>query len=278
MLATYLGLNIVSFRVSLISLVTLLSFVPAAYAVSGDTEGAYEIGAASYKAGQFQKARQYFESAAIKHPSDPNVHYGLAETYVALGKNEDGVKEYAKTIKLAPKSKLAEYARTGQQFASQAAEQATLAKMARLAQNSNLPVPSQPKYFGPDALPQPTSLPQPTVIRSSSGGYGSSISMGAPLPQPTYPSYGPQPQPSYPMMSFGRHGGRYNSRRWGNGGYGYMPMYSAYSPNYYYHSPQMEVRSYGYAPPLNVIVKQDPPPPVELLARQQRLVLDEKNK
>jgi tetratricopeptide (TPR) repeat protein len=264
-LATYLGLKIVSFRVSLISLVILLSFTPAAFAATGDTEGAYEIGAAAYKAGQFQKARQYFESASIKHPADPNVHYGLAETYIALGRPADGLKEYAKTIKLGPKSKLAEYARTGQQYASQAVEQATMAKMAKLAQNSSLPVPSQPQYFGPQAWPQPGS---PTMITSSSGGYGSSIGMGAPLPQPTYPSYGPQPQPSYPMMSFGRGG------RWGNGGYGGY----GYSRSYYYRTPQLQVRSYGYAPPLNIIVKQDPPPPVELLARQERLVLDEKNK
>lgn len=267
-MATNLGLNIVSFRVSLVSLVVLLSIVaPGAFAASDLTDGQYEIGAAAYKAGQFQKARLYFESAEIKHPSDPNIHYGLAETYVALGQNDKGLAEYAKTIKLAPKSKLANFARQGQQFASQAAEKATLAKMAKLAQKSNLPVPSQPKYFAPDSLPQ---LPQPTVIRS--GGYGSRISYGGPLPQPTYGSYGPQqPQMSYPV-TFRHHGG--GGRRWGNGGGGY----SGYSAGYYYHTPQMEVRSYGYAPPLNIIAKQDPPPQVELLAKQQRLVLDEKTK
>ena len=232
-------------------------------AASATARGAYESGAAAYKSGEYAKAEKYFQSALRQSPSDPNAHYGLAETLVALGQTERGMSEYEKTIKLAPKSKLADFARTGEQYVSEAQEKATLAKMAKLAQNTSLPAPTPPRYFAPEMPPMP-SIAQ-SSIQTTSGGW-------SPLPAPTYPSYGP---PSMGSSSYGssysrRHGRRYG---WGNGGYS---NYAGYSYFRDYHVPQMQVSTYGYAPPLNVVTKPEPVPEVELLAKQQRLVIDEK--
>jgi tetratricopeptide (TPR) repeat protein len=267
----------------------------------------YEIGAAACQAKNYAKAEKSFLQGLKQTPSDPNLHYGLANVYQALGQNDKAKEEYRRVLDLAHSPKLEEYARRGLSFID--TRQAMTA--------APLPAPTPPRFSienqGSIQWQPPTtawhpqqpfpSAPQPgmppfTMQTSSRGGgfgYGS-------LPSPTPPSYGPGAgggmgygmnggmggyQPMIGYMGYGRH----HHHRYGGGGY--QPHnYTAYSP-YAFGPPHpvvMEVRTYRPAPPLNI---QDPKaiqqqqqqqqqaqaqkpqePQIELMAKQQKLVVD----
>jgi tetratricopeptide (TPR) repeat protein len=68
-------------------------------------------GMASYQAGDFKTAAQYFYSVAKQSPHNAQARYHLANCLVKLGRAPEAFVQYKATISLDPKSNVADYSR-----------------------------------------------------------------------------------------------------------------------------------------------------------------------
>jgi hypothetical protein len=247
-------------------------------AADASAKSNYETGAAAFKNKDYAKAEKYFLLGVKESGSDPNLHYGLASTLQASGKDARARDEYKRCIQLAPTSKLAAYARQGLGYLDNK----------EIAAAPPLPAPTAPMFSADNAwhtTNQPTQLapglPSSTLQTSSgysgySGGFSSPTSS---LPMPTPPAYGPNAgaMPSNFIGYTGRMHGHHHHGGYSNPTMAYASPYSPYAfgPP---HTPVMQIRTYGNVPPLNIHSASAPAeqtPPVELMATQGKLVIDE---
>lgn len=277
-------MSIMRWPTHLLLLTGLVLFIIPAYASTD-----YEKGAAAFQAKNYTLAENIFREGLRKNPKDANLHYGLADCLSKTGRMTDAKAEYKRCIALAPKSKLSDFAQAGIKYL----EAANVPKPKPLPP---LPAPitghfggyTPAQQFRPGLMPvnfQP-GLPSFTVQTSSGNGYlpgFSSSTAGTSLPQPKLGTYGPagpysdmsSSAPfSVPRMHYHHHRGY--SYFTASPGYGYQST-SNYNPYPFgaSHIPTLEVKTYAPVPPPSVKADSEPIPDVELLAKQQKLVIDD---
>ena len=206
---------------------------------------AYEKGAAAFARKDYMSALSNFEIALNEHPDDPTIHYGLASVFTAVGNQFQAKCFYQSCISLAPGSKLAENAKAGLAYLDKPSNAATASAnditSSAAGAEAGAGRTKQAQFAGNGLIPP---LPAPTPGRYT-----------APDQQIGYASSGA--------------GSRFGARHGRQAQYGYQ----SYG---YYGAPHIVVRNYSF-PPSNTMAASSEPSQVELLAKQSKLVVDEKH-
>ncbi len=293
----------------LIAIVQLSSLV-VAFPVRASSISDYERGAAAFQRKDFVASIASFENALAKTPENPNVNYGLAAAFTAAGNSFQARHFYEQCILLAPKSTIAQNARLGLAYLDQRAALASNAantsrSAANLAASMN----------GPIALTGRVPDGYSFVNKRTRSPYEAAIDSGnTPLPEPVVGKYyQPDDQFRQPLSNYhyppivSTSGSGPNSFGYGGGGgYGYQHhhhmhqrgqyslaygangmngqgSFRSYGPSYlsYYsaHVPVLVVKNYSFpGSPSSALGfnSSEQTPMVELLAKQEKLVIDEK--
>lgn len=245
-------------------LLCLSAFSPGALA-KGNPD--YEDGAVFFQKNDYLSAMHSFQLALKKSPSDPNILYGMASCLSKLKRYSEARSFYEKILAAAPNSKLGTYSRDGLKYLDSMDSEGPFHQLSIGKTVAQMPVPiaSNPGLtaYNPLPTPQPASYFPPV-----GNSYGSPNQQNGGYSQPY--SGNSFHHRRHHQFGSNNQGGQIGPFTMNPQGQQYQSSGSAYTSPF--HVPSLQIKEYSFAPS----PPKEPVLSVELLAKQEKLVADEK--
>jgi tetratricopeptide (TPR) repeat protein len=226
----------------------------------------YEAGAVFFQKTDYLSAMHSFQLALKTVPNDSNVLYGMASCLSKLKRYSEARVFYEKILAAAPDSKLGKYSRDGLKYLDSVDSEGAPHQLSARKTFAQMPGPIaiDPGLTAYNPLPTPQP---PSYFPPNGNSYGSPYQQNGGYSQPYFGNSFHNHRHQFGSYNQGGQIGPYTMNRQGQ-------QYQSYGSGYMspYHVPSLQIKEYSFAPSPS----KEPVLSVELLAKQEKLVADEK--